>query len=111
MEYASTKSNYIKSLIKETSWQDHVKIDDLIKLHNYILNHPRSFVPGMHYTYLKQKYDNEFLILLREFSEQAYDTEIKTRIAFRERCIEDAKKAEELVENQKINWLKAGGQP
>jgi hypothetical protein len=111
MEYSEIKSAYIKNLLQETSWQDHKKVDDLIKLHNYIINHPKSFIPGMHYTHLMQQYDNEFLVLLKEYSEQAYDIEIKKRNAFRDRLIIEEKKEEEIIVNQRNEWIKAGGKP
>jgi hypothetical protein len=111
MEYSKIKSAYINNLLRQTSWDEHQKIDDLINLHRYIISHPRSFTSGMHYSHLMHKYDKEFLILLKEHSEIAYEAEIKKRNSYHEKLISEAQKEKEYIEKRKTDWLKAGGKP
>ena len=92
-----------------SSWQDHEKIDDLIKLHGYILNHPQSYNSGMHFNHLSSKYRNEYLDLLREHSPEALEKALSREQAFRADYRKSQAEWDAKDEESKKSWLLAGG--
>jgi len=111
MKYSTINSDYLKKLIQSTTWSDHQKIDELISLTNYIQHPPRTFNGGMHYSYLKSKYESDFLLLLKEFSEAKYQDELSKRKA---ETVSIKKLEKSVIRKDSAlikDWLKAGGRP
>ena len=109
MNYNEITSEYIKKMFHETYWQDHEKIDDLFKLHGYILNPPETFSSGMLFTRLKSKYRAAYLDLLREFSPEALEKELAEELELSKNRIRHIAEFELLEEQAKKSWLSAGG--
>jgi hypothetical protein len=109
MNYNQISSEYIKKMFQQTSWQNHEKIDDLIKLHGYILNPPRSCNSGMHFNHLSSKYRDEYLNLLREHSPEALEKVLSDEQARSEYRIKKQAENDALEEQAKKSWLLAGG--
>ena len=111
MNYSEITSDYIKTMMFTSSWQDHKKIDDLVSLHKYILNPPRNWSSGMAFTHFKAQYRAEYLDILREHSPEAL-----ARVLLKEQTASDLRiklqfenYAKEIKE--KTSWLLAGGKP
>ena len=109
MNYTEVTSAFISRLIKKSSWQDHQKVDDLIRLHRFILHPPKSFSGGWAFSHLKLTYPFEFLKLLEEYSPEALEFELSEREQIRHNLEKlQTERASELLEMQK-QWLLAGG--
>jgi len=108
MNYNEITSEYIKKMFQKTSWQDHEKIDDLINLHGYILNPPRSFNSGVHFPHLKSQYRAEYLDLLREHSPEALEKVLSAEQASSEYRIKQQAESDNREEQAKKSWLFSG---
>lgn len=109
MNYTEVTSAFIRSLIKESSWQNRQKVDDLIRLHRFILHPPKSFSGGWAFSHLKSTYPLEFLKLLEEYSPEALELELSEREQIRLKLEKlQTERESELIEMQK-QWLMAGG--
>ncbi len=109
MNYNEIKSDYIKNLMYNSSWQDHTRIDDLIKLHKYILVPPRNWSGGMAFTHLKTMYRAEYLDLLSEHSPAALEKVLSEERAIIDKRIKMQSESDAIYEQQKTSWLLAGG--
>jgi hypothetical protein len=111
MNYSEITSDYIKTLMFNSSWQDHKRIDDLICLRNYILNPPRNWSGGMAFTHLKTQYRAEYLDLLREHSPDALAKVLREEQAINEKRIKLQTEYDAQEMKEKSSWLLAGGKP
>jgi hypothetical protein len=109
MNYTEVTSAFIIGLIRESSWQQHEKIDDLIHLQKFIVHPPKSFNSGWAFSHLKSTYPDEFLKLLEEYSPKALELELSEREQIRLNLEKlQTERQSELSEMQK-QWLLAGG--
>ena len=111
MNYTEITSDYIRTLMCNSSWQDHKRIDDLICLHRYILTPPRNWSGGMAFTHLKAQYRTEYLDLLREHSPEALANVLLEEQAANENRIKLQSEYDAQEMNEKSTWLLAGGKP
>jgi hypothetical protein len=111
MKYAEIKSEFIKRKIRETSWIEHEKIDELICLFKYIRQPPMQYNSGWHFSYLKSHYEEEYLELLHEFSSEAYQSALEEFEKKKKKNSEREELAKKEETKLKQEWLKAGGQP
>ena len=77
--YTSVTSPYVRKEMAGTSWKDRKRIDALIRLRNYIVEPPRGYAAGMGFGMTRDQYKEEYLDLLREHSEEAYEKEVARR--------------------------------
>jgi hypothetical protein len=109
MNYTEVTSAFIIGLIRESSWQQHEKIDDLIHLQKFIVHPPKSFNSGWAFSHLKSTYPDEFLKLLEEYSPLALEQELTERQNVRKE-LEILQSQRELeLEESKGLWVAAGG--
>jgi hypothetical protein len=109
MNYDQITSVFIKTMLLKTSWQDHEKIDDLIKLHGFILNPPRAYNSGMLFNHLSSKYRDEYLILLSEHSPKALEKVLSDEQRIIEYQIKKQAEYDAIEVQAKKAWLLAGG--
>ena len=110
--YTGVRSDYIRKLIRQTSWTDEKRrqyVDDLITLEGCIL-HPPSEGYGVNgYYKLRIKYRKEFKIIYKELRPK----QLKERLKEDKQIEKDYKVAMGNLEQgeQKIrnSWIKAGG--
>lgn len=109
MNYTEVTSAFIIRLIRESSWQNRQKIDDLIHLQGFIVHPPKSFNSGWAFSHLKSNYPDEFRKLLEEYSPLALEQELTDRENLRkQREILQSKRELELEESRRL-WVAAGG--
>lgn len=110
MKYSQVASPYLKSMISQTSWDNHVLIDDLIKLEEYLRKGwPSTYIGSLHYASLKYNHHNHYLNLLKEIDIEKYnqvmiDMEREKKIS-EENSVKISKESEE----NRNDWVIAGG--
>jgi hypothetical protein len=110
MTYHEIKSGYIRELIQTTSWTSHENIDNLIRMHAFLLNPPTTLNGGILFNWLKSSYPDHYLSLLKEISMEEYEKEIvrqQERLAAQLKSFMDLSAKEDLARK---DWLNAGGQ-
>lgn len=100
-------------MIRVTSWKNHKKVDDLIRLYKFIRTPPKQWSAGLMFSSLRSKYEKEYYILLKEFSPEEYEKLMESEQKFREeREKSEQEEKARLAENERlgrISWLEAGG--
>jgi len=116
MLYREVKSEFIKSLIKGTSWNNKGRrkyINELIALERCILDGPRGFASAMRYHSLKRKYRKEWEAIYRELKPEEFERLMqREREEERKRRQEEERrrrKEQEKMERLKREWLEMGG--
>ena len=110
MLYSQITSSYIKLLISQTNWENHVLIDDLIKLEEYIKKGwPSTYIGSLHYASLKYNHHNHYLNLLKEIDIKKYN-QVMIDLEREKKISEET----EIINSDRINeikkdWLIAGG--
>jgi hypothetical protein len=109
--YTSLESVWLRERLAETQWTDRGMVDDLALLDHYIRHGVHQSLSGMHYRMLLDRYPEESLILLREYSEDRYQAEVQHRRERQRRHDDWASAA--LGEESALHedWLRAGGRP
>ncbi len=82
--YEFIESEFIRAQLRETDRDHSTYIRDLVKLYYYIINAPGTWVGTMYFSALRNRYQDEFLILLGEINPALQQREVKRR-AERER--------------------------
>jgi hypothetical protein len=109
--YSRVESSWLREQLAETPWTERPRIDDLVRLDHYIRHGIHQSLSGMHYRMLLDRYPEESLILLREFSEDRYQAEVQHRRE-RQRRHESWMQAQQDDEAAlHEDWLRAGGRP
>lgn len=113
MKYSEIQSPYIRKKLEETSWENREYIHDLLKLYEWIRNPPQSLCSIAGCGHMQSRLHEDWLALLREYSEKAYQEHIEWE-AENNRRRDKARKlrqAREEAERQAEleDWLKAGG--
>lgn len=107
--YLKIKSQYIKSRIKELSWEKHFYINHLIALERFVINCPKTFTGNIYFSGLKSKYRKDFIGILKELKPKAYldyqGNEKKLKLEQLKRTRQDKKEEKKL----KSEWRKMGG--
>lgn len=107
--YTNITSPFIKEKLINTNWSNHSYIDSLILLDKYIRKSPKSYTSSVLFHSLKNKYQKEFLALCKEYSISRYEKELL------EIEMEAQKQKVKVIKNKKRdednrnNWIKAGG--
>lgn len=116
MQYREVESQFVKELIKGTSWKNEPRrqyIDNLIKLEKFILEGPKDFGSGMYYGALKQKYRSEWETLYKELKPEQYKRLKKKERLEKETSQKELQKLRKELrvqeEHLKREWLKIGG--
>ena len=107
--YLNVKSQFIRKLIKNTSWRDkrsRVYIDNLILLERFIMNGPKSILEAMYYNVLKNKYREEWEIIYIELKPEEYE---KMKINKTKEKRKNLGKTKEELTWLKEEWFKMGG--
>ncbi|RLI76676.1 hypothetical protein DRP05_12480 [Archaeoglobales archaeon] len=114
--YREVKSEFIKSLIRNTSWRDEERrkyIDELILLERYILEGVKGYASALHYGSLKQRYREEWEKIYSELKPEEFEELMKREEEERKRkkLEDDLRRAEEIkeMERRKREWLEMGG--
>lgn len=108
MLYTQIKSSYIKSLISQTSWENHSIIDDLIKLEEYIKKWwPNTYIGNLHFASLKYNHHDHYLNLLKEIDIEKYN-QIMLDLGSDKEKESNANLSKEKNENMN-DWIIAGG--
>ena len=66
MKYSNIKSPFIKKKLQNTSWENRTYIDDLVKLHKYMISGIKSWIAASVFSELTYKYRKEYLELIKE---------------------------------------------
>lgn len=115
MKYSEIKSDYIRSRIANTAWDDRQYIHSLVNLLQFVTQRPTTASSARLHSVLRQKYPNDWLALCREHSEERYQHELALCKKVREASEraktrrESERKAEEAQSREE--WEKAGGRP
>lgn len=110
MIYTQIKSSYIKSLISQTSWENHSIIDDLIKLEEYIKNWwANTYIGNLHFASIKYNHHDHYLNLLKEIDIEKYN-QVMIDLDREKKNTEEteANNSNEINEIKK-DWITAGG--
>ncbi len=108
-KYTNVDSSFLKHLIGKTSWKNRDYIDELIMLNEYIINHPTQWASSVHYRMLKEKYQNEYLELLKENSIEKYEKELRRIEEEKEEDERREQKHQNKIQRLKEDWIQAGG--
>lgn len=107
--YTEVTSEHLKRLIAITPWEMRHAIDDLVRLHRYLVEGISGFCAGMHFSQLQRDYPHDYLILLRELGEDRYEEELlRQRRRAEERRRYEHESAERSAARH-ADWLAAGG--
>jgi hypothetical protein len=114
--YRKVKSEFIKRLIEETSWENESQrkyINNLVRLENYILKGTKGKAGAMRYERLKAKHHWEWKRIFQELNPEEFE-----RVKNKQR-LEDEKLAQyvEVTMKESVNrekrlkqeWLMMGG--
>jgi len=114
--YKEAKSQFIKKLIKGTSWRNKARIryiDDLITLEKFILEGPKGFASGMLYGALQEKYKREWEIIYKELKPEQFkrlmEEERLKEEEFQKKMEQLRKELKEREERLKREWHEMGG--
>jgi len=66
MKYSNIKSPFIKKQLQNTTWDNRIYIDDLVKLHRYMTDGIKSWIAASLFSELTYKYRREYLELIKE---------------------------------------------
>lgn len=75
-KYTDIDIQYIQKKIRQTVWENHNYIDDLIILAEYIKNPPNGYIANMQFSLLKFHNKQEYLDLLQELNPRKYEFEL-----------------------------------
>lgn len=107
--YTEVTSEHLKRLIAITPWEMRQSIDDLVRLHRYLVQGVRGVYSGMHFSQLQRDYPHDYLILLRELGADRYEEELlRRRQLAAEQQLHERESAERLAARH-ADWLAAGG--
>lgn len=111
--YWDVQSDYIKGKIQGLPWERHKYIDELITLARFIREGAHSFAGAMHYRWLKEKYTEEYLALLEEYSPERYREEVvKMAVETAQQRLDREDMARQEEEERRVlqqDWEKAAG--
>jgi flagellar biosynthesis GTPase FlhF len=114
--YKEVKSEFIKNLIRQTSYRDvrgRKYIDELITLERFIVDGVHSWGSALHYRNLKEKYRREWEAIYKELKPEEFKQiiERKEREAEERRREIEEMRRQELEEEmrKKKEWLEMGG--
>jgi|GEM_PF-1248809 len=108
-KYSSVTSPYIKNLMAATPWDSRENIDDLIRLQGWIAKPPYGFSANVGLRLLKQSYKKEYLELLKEHSQDAYENELERMEAERNNEAATRERLDREENLLKNDWIEAGG--
>lgn len=115
MKYTKIKSNFIKERIKKTKWRNRVYIEDLIFLEQIITKRIKNlgWLGNMKLYGLKSRYKKEFGIIFKELDPKEWKKyQKKEKIEKNQEkisMIKILKKAEKEFQENKKDWIEAGG--
>jgi len=114
MNYTTLTSAYLRERLQKTPWARRARFDDLVTLHGYLLEGgARSFAGALRYHALKQRYPQEYLLLLEEHSPEAFQAELQRSAGepekHRQQLHAEKVAARAALKVQKEEWLRAGG--
>lgn len=107
--YTNITSPFIKKELLKTVWSNRIYIDSLISLDKFIKKPPSSSASSILFHMLKNKYQEEFLILCKEYSIERYQKELENIKKKEREIIYQGKNSNIRKENLKNSWIRAGG--
>ena len=108
-KYSSAKSELIKTKIKETDWTNRQYIDDLLLLKVYLEKGADGFVSAMQFHQLKNKYQQEFLTLSKEISNNRF-LQAQEELQSKNQELEKLALLKKLQEEKELeDWRQGGG--
>ncbi len=118
VSYGTAKSNFVKDLIRASSFSDDEQrayIDELLTLERFILDGVSGYASGMHFLQLKDRYGLEWLRIYEELKpDELKEMRRKEEQEKEERKHEEAVRKEEerrWEECSRQEWISLGGKP
>ena len=108
-KYSNIKSNYIKEKIKNAKFEDKEYIEDLIFLEKGITQPIAGMAGNLKFFGLKSKYHQEYSELLKELAPEEEDKYQKDHKKEEERTRKLKEEFKREQEQEKRDWIKAGG--